>query len=581
MTNQIDSKKLIIKDIFNRWYRIPNYQRPYVWEKDQITDLLDDISFALQQNDKAEYFLGSTVFQTKINENNEYLEDDVLDGQQRLTTLFLLTATIRDLTRNPDLKAICKQTIFQNANEFNGTPERIRIIFDIRDEVKNFVTKFIKTENGTSDESVLLEEQRKTDDLSIKNMVNAILVIRKYFQDTETTVTVEEFFKYLNNKVIMIYVASESLEDAFRMFTILNNRGVKLRNSDILKAENLRYLPEVKQKEYAKFWEDIENYFKEDFDVFLSHVRTIIVKEKARLNLYDEFEKNIYNPQKYVKESKEYIKLPELLKKGEQTFEFFKKYKEHFDEIFQKEHFAEFDDYKFDNLISIMQNVLPADFWIPPLLSFYDKFGKNRLLEFTEKLDNKFSFDWIVGLTPTKRIENMNNIIKEIDSIEKDDIDKLFESDKFDIEVNSLITVLNDNIYGRRFARYILFKLDYFYGNSDKINVPKIITVEHILPQNPKDDSNWKTDFNDDERKELTNKIGNLVLISRRKNSSQGRSDFSVKKVKYFKNNIELFRNSLRVYNNFPEWKPIDVKKNQEIVLEKIRKHYEKNNRQC
>ena len=52
----------------------------------------------------------------------------------------------------------------------------------------------------------------------------------------------------------MIYVASESLEDAFRMFTILNNRGVKLRNSDILKAENLRNVSEQNQKNYAKDW---------------------------------------------------------------------------------------------------------------------------------------------------------------------------------------------------------------------------------------------------------------------------------------------------------------------------------------
>ena len=65
MTNQIESEKLLIKQIFERWYKIPNYQRPYVWGKDQISDLLDDITFARNQNDKAEYFLGSTVFQTR------------------------------------------------------------------------------------------------------------------------------------------------------------------------------------------------------------------------------------------------------------------------------------------------------------------------------------------------------------------------------------------------------------------------------------------------------------------------------------------------------------------------------------
>ena len=118
MNNQIVSEKLLIKEVFDRWYRIPNYQRPYVWDKDQILDLLDDISFALQQNDKAEYFLGSLVFQTKRNSDGEYIEDDVLDGQQRLTTLFLLTATIRDLSQNQTLKDTCKKIIFQNFWKF-------------------------------------------------------------------------------------------------------------------------------------------------------------------------------------------------------------------------------------------------------------------------------------------------------------------------------------------------------------------------------------------------------------------------------------------------------------------------------
>lgn len=575
MANQIDSEKVLIKEIFERWYKIPNYQRPYVWEKDQITDLLDDISYALNQNDKAEYFLGSTVFQTKNDEDGEYIEDDVLDGQQRLTTLFLLTATIRDLTLNKSLKETCEKIIYQNANEFDGTPERIRIIFDIRDEVKEFVNDFIKPTDGTKDSEKITVVRDKTDDLSIKNMVNAILEIKKYFQNSE--VTIEQFFKFLNNKVILIYVASESLEDAFKMFTILNSRGVKLRNSDILKAENLRLVGTTNQKKYARHWEEIENYFKEDFDVFLSHIRTILVKEKARLNLYDEFEKNIYNPRKYIKEEKRYIQKQPLLSKGEATIEFIKNYKKHYDEIFNKEHETAFGSFKFDNLVSIMQNVLPADFWIPPLLRFYDKYGETQLLEFLEKLDNKFSCDWIIGQTPTSRIENMNNLIKVIDKADPNNVQEVLQSEVFKINLTDFNRVITDNVYGRRFARYILYKLDYLYGDTDKINVPKIISVEHILPQNPKDDSQWKKDFSDEERELWLNKIGNLVLISRRKNSSQGRKDYLEKKEKYFSKNIELFRNSLRVYNNYTVWNPAKLEENQNKVINKITEHYKSN----
>jgi uncharacterized protein with ParB-like and HNH nuclease domain len=565
MANEIKSDKLYIKDIFARWYRIPEYQRPYVWGKDQVNDLLDDISFAQQNDDKAEYFLGSIVFQTKKTENEDYQEDDLLDGQQRMTTLFLITAIIRDITENKKLKSICNEIIFQDENEFDGTPERIRIIFDIREEVKEFVDKFIKKDSGLNDIDALKQELKNTKDLSIKNMINVIFEIQNYFKRTDT-ISVENFFKYLNNRVLMIYVSSSSLEDAFKLFTVMNDRGIKLRNSDILKAENLHLVSSTNREKYAKEWEEIENYFEEDFDVFLSHLRTILVKEKARKNLLDEFEENIY----FAKGNKKGT--APLLAKGEDTFKYIKKYKKHFDEIFSQDHFDIFGDYKFDNLITIMKNVLPADLWIAPLLRYYDKFGENNLVAFLEKLDNKFSNDWIIGLTPTSRIENMNNIIKVIDST--DTTEDILKNEIFKINQNDFMNVLSDNIYGRRFARYVLYKLDYLYGNSDKINVPSIITAEHILPQTPKDDSQWKIDFTDAEREEWTHKIGNLALISRRKNSSQGRKDYEDKKTKYFKNNIELFRNSLRVFNTNAKWTPSEIRANQQEVLEKIKQHY-------
>jgi hypothetical protein len=85
------------------------------------------------------------------------------------------------------------------------------------------------------------------------------------------------------------------------------------------------------------------------------------------------------------------------------------------------------------------------------------------------------------------------------------------------------------------------------------MQVPTNMSVEHVLPQNPQEDSQWCKDFSEKERAEWTNRLGNLVLISRRKNSSQGRSDFTVKKEKYFRKNVETFPNSLRVIQK-PKW---------------------------
>ncbi len=575
MANTIASGKIHMKDVFKKWFRIPDYQRPYVWGSDQVSDLLDDISFAQQQNKDSEYFLGSIVLQTREikTDNGEYIENDLLDGQQRLITLLLLTAVIRDLSIKETRIQTCQESIFQQANPDDNIPERLRIVFDIREEVKDFINKYVKTKRGTEKIEELKMKAQTSKISSIKNMANAILVISKYFEK-DANATVDNFFPYLRNKVLMIYVASEKLEDAFRLFTIMNNRGLKLRNSDILKAENLRALKNENDRiKYAKEWEGIENYFEDDFDVFFSHLRTILVKEKARLNLLDEFEKNIYNPKIYDKEKKSYKSTEPLLKKGKETFDFVIKHKKNYIEIFETDHYSRYSSYNLDNLLTVMKATLPADLWIPPVLKFYEEFAYTDFYNFITKLDNKFSYDWVAQYTPTTRIENINNILKEIEYSEN--VSELFNSAVFEIDVANLIEILNGDIYGRRYARYILYKLDFLYsGKDEKFSIPKTISVEHILPQNPKDDSQWKKDFSEEERIDLTDKIGNLVLISRRKNSSQGRVDFELKKKKYFENNIELFRNSVRVLTNNSKWSPKELSANHVDVITKIENHY-------
>ena len=61
MAKEIESGKVVIKEVFNKWYRIPEYQRPYVWDVDQVIELLEDIEQACTANPEAQYFLGSMV----------------------------------------------------------------------------------------------------------------------------------------------------------------------------------------------------------------------------------------------------------------------------------------------------------------------------------------------------------------------------------------------------------------------------------------------------------------------------------------------------------------------------------------
>ena len=240
MAQKIESDKLLVKEVFTKWFRIPEYQRPYVWDKDQVLELLDDVMQARNSNPESQYFLGSMVLQKKDKQDGttNYIEYDLLDGQQRLTTLFLITAVVRDLTPSTNTSRLktCYETIYQMANPDDNIPERLRVVFDIREQVKDFINEFVKTEGATNkEEDLKLKVNDNEEDISIRNMSKAILNIREFFK----TNSIDDFFPYLRSNVLMIYVCAEDLEDAFRLFTIMNSRGVKLRKSDILKAENL------------------------------------------------------------------------------------------------------------------------------------------------------------------------------------------------------------------------------------------------------------------------------------------------------------------------------------------------------
>jgi uncharacterized protein with ParB-like and HNH nuclease domain len=573
MSQMIESDKLLIKDVFKKWYRIPEYQRPYVWENDQVTELLDDISQALTTNPESQYFLGSMVLQKNLKDDGstKYEEYDLLDGQQRITTLFLITAVIRDLSTDKTLKKTCEETIFQEENSFDNIPERLRVVFDIREQVKRFISEFVKIDGGTTREDELkLKISNEGEDISIKNMAKAVLTIREYFKNVEPN----QFFKYLRSNVLMIYVSASELEDAFRLFTVMNNRGIKLRTSDILKADNLGFIKDnSKRMDYAKKWEETESYFGEEFDPFLAHLRTILVKRKAAFSLLKEFEDSIYNPKEYDRNTKTFSKLPPLLLKGEETFKFVDKYKNYYEQILDNENFELTNDYELYNRLQLMQKGFEAKHWIAPLLRYYDKFKTNKILVFVYMLENKFGNDWLLGLTPTERIENMNKLIQAIDDVSAPD--DLFSTDTLKLDNEQLIEILNGNIYGRRAARYILLKIDLMYhGNTTKMDMPTVISIEHILPQNPKDESQWKKDFTEQQRIEWTNRLGNLVLISRRKNSSQGNKDYNEKKIEYFKKNVELFSNSIRIYDQYQNWTFNDLQKNHHDVIEKIKEGF-------
>ena len=141
-----------------------------------------------------------------------------------------------------------------------------------------------------------LKQYNSSKNISMKNLSIAIIVIKEFFNKIDKLEDIIEFFITIINEVMLIYVATENMEDAYRLFTILNSRGVPLASSDILKSINLGVINTGKEQEkYAKKWEEIEDSFGEDdFDRFLSHLRAILIRQKAKSSLLNEFENIVY-----------------------------------------------------------------------------------------------------------------------------------------------------------------------------------------------------------------------------------------------------------------------------------------------
>lgn len=567
MANEITCEKVFVGKVFgDMWFSIPAYQRPYVWGKDQVTDLLDDVVAAMRSSDTDEYFIGSLVIrpvETLDDAQKAYTENELLDGQQRLTTLLLIFAALRDLTEDDDYRTTCADAIFMKGSKARNIPERMRINFQIRDAAQEFLEKM--KEHGKT-EALAAEDDEEIADISVRNMANTLFEIRQFVEEQD--VDVDALIGYLWQKVSLIYVSTEQLSDAIRLFNVLNNRGIPLRNSDILKSINLDVVSSEKEKaKYALLWEETENALGDEFDRFLGHIRTMLVKEKARTGLLQEFEEKIYKPR--TKKSSV------LLEKGKATFDMVGRHRKHFETLFSNENFKPDFQHQLDNLIFIMSEGFPSTDWIPPMLMYFDKFGFERLLEFLECLDNRFSSDWIQGYTPTERIEEMNDLLKKIEAAETPD--EVFEYENLYLdedEWDELLAVIDGKVYGKRFARYLLLKLNYLNGNESQKMYFSRMSIEHVLPQNPKEGSAWLSDFDDDERNVLTHQIGNLVIIGRAKNSSLSNADFPKKMDRYLKSSLETIPHTLKVLNGKKTWASDDITASQAAALSQLKDHY-------
>lgn len=598
----LDTGKKYIKDIFasDRFYNIPDYQRAYVWGNDQITDLLEDLRNALEQDEKQggkrEYFLGCMIWNTKqVKEGNlEYACQDILDGQQRFITIYLLQAVIRDLYKGDDLKKDVISRMQQKGNVYQGIPERNRIEFQVRND-KDFIDSFVIKNEGTLNDSGIYDIIKDKDEsISVRNMARAIIIIKEWWIEKDLEIDNEDlyqkylskFYIYLSNKVLALFLAtSDNLDDAYNLFTVLNSRGLQLQSSDILRAQNLRVISDEKlRKKYASSWEEYENSINspyKSFDEFLWAMVYIKMKYRSDDNqsLTRAFD-FMYSKQG-------------LLEKGSSTFDFIGRYVKHL-EVINSNNFQE--QAGSGNCFSNINYILTATFsniYMVPLMHYRECFGEYGIVEFMIKIDNLFSAYWLLD---NRNIQSRTFIIlRRMEEIKRDQPNNKLAAEQFlsdptlryeyvdekastAININNLFKIFDEERWGS-FAgtkvnktRYLLLKLDLIISN---INTHMFFnknsaSLEHLMPQKI-ENTTWNINFED--HKEWLHRLGNVVLVDRRKNASLSNSSYSTKKTK-FEGDYEARANTNHVFLKYDDWNIDNIKLNHNRIVSLLKEYY-------
>ena len=549
--HEIGYGKQNIGDVFNEWYTVPSYQRNYVWESDQIEDFLNDMEDNYEEHANDEYFLGSFIIQNKKDNN------DLLDGQQRITTLFLFFAFMRDYDRTPDkLRRSLQDMLYQEENLVKRIASRVRLTYQIRGSVKEFIKEKIIPEGSITSnwEEIVKTAENYRANISERHICNTLVCFKKYF-DERPYIDITKYIQFITNNVVMIYISADRLEDAFRLFSIMNDRGLKLSNADILKSSNLEHLSDKNDvDDYAKRWEDMQADLGNDIDRFLLYVRNMILKSMVKTNLLDEYENNIFKPEK--------------LQRGEAFFKMVFKTYETYDKIIN---LTDNYDVPFGNLIRVLLGSMQNTEWIPSILLYYQKFQDKGLLAYTKKVVCKNIADSICGESPSSRIDALNKIMVEVEAASAPD--DILNADCFKFDSVKFLANIQMDVYGHFYTKPLLMLLEYEEQDNSLVNSFNQISIEHILPQTPSATSKWVQDFTEEQRTEMTHKVGNLCLIGRRKNTSLGNLDYMDKRKRYFEKNINSFARTLQIYNAYPtQWTPAELAKNQADTINKIRK---------
>lgn len=356
-------------------YVIPAYQRPYSWTNNECKELFEDLKTAYYENKKEGYFLGSLILST-VDEN----EFEVIDGQQRLTTLIMFLKVLYSFdNRNKKLK------------------NSIWIIDDREDKIieQRVVTNVFMEKDSLSFKDVLSEnyeymDSKDKNDNFKTNIFFFFETISKFIKDGND---VKDFIDFILYKVSLLPIhtqgdsSTNAREKALKIFETMNNRGMPLDDTDIFKS-NLYYMSirTEKTEDFINRWKSFEEKCDEldkskekklklrVFKIYSYIIRGENGIKTSEIGLRDFFGKNEHSP--FSKKS--YVEIMNDIDKIVRSIEYYET------QIWQEKNIVA----PWFQVLDLYTNSYPKDLLMVFLYLNLDKesFDLEKLLKFTKSL---------------------------------------------------------------------------------------------------------------------------------------------------------------------------------------------------
>lgn len=483
-------ENLSIEQVFGNadsFYQMPEYQRPYSWDKERVEQLWFDLveaykNYIEDSTVDSNYFLGSLVV---VKNGQGY---DVIDGQQRMTTLTILFCVLRDLDKLnlPDTRM---NKVKHSIKDLLGGKERLKLTTQLNNQAL-FETTVINKINFQASKAKIEENRFLQTAFYFKSLIEESQNPSSHYYINDLS----GFIKYIFEQTTLIRVVCYDESFAIKLFTVLNDRGLDLASSDIIKAYLLQKLSEDKRSSFVEVWKRVETICKqagESLQMVLSLYLYYLKSGNPKKNLHEELKLELKN------------------KEPIETILFIEEFAKNLSEIN--------DDYQ-DKDISKLRYLPQSIYWKTILLA-----AKQTNYQFYNELKNLlvryYYQSWIADGTSNRIKQTSFNILKMVkDGKDILDIKKEIISN-LNIYENYLISLDRSNIYSFKWHKPLLLAIEYHQQDKYQfIEINRDLHTEHILPKEWKnDDLNWKDIFSDIDVKKYLNSLGNLTLLSGKK----------------------------------------------------------------